>query len=136
MKNPEIVERLFQCLANGNMGAAGDLMDENIIWNQMKGFPSGGQYCGRELVFEKVFASFSKHWTGWSAAVNRYVDCNDTVFAIGCYEGTYRATGSFVVADFCSIFILRDGRVVYFQQYADTFLIARAMGMTNRGIDK
>jgi uncharacterized protein len=106
------------------------IFDEHIIWNQMKGFPNGGQYIGADAIFENVFDGFRKNWTNWSATINRFIDSGDGVFVIGFYEGTYNATGRYMQSDFACEYKIKEGKIMAFNQYTDTFLIGQAMGLT------
>jgi uncharacterized protein len=130
MGNIEVVKRMYELFATKDNEAIKQIFDEQIEWNQMKGFPNGGQHVGSEAVFEKVFGGFRQHWTDWKATINRYVDSGDGVFVIGFYEGTYNATGKYMKADFACEYKVREGRITAFFQYTDTFLIGQAMGLT------
>jgi uncharacterized protein len=130
MENIETVKRMYELFATKDNEAIRQIFDENIQWNQMKGFPGGGQYIGADAVFEKVFAVFSQNWANWKATITRYIDSGDGVFVIGCYEGTYHTTGRYMKADFACEYKIRHGKITEFNQYTDTHLIAQAMGLT------
>jgi uncharacterized protein len=130
MKNIEVVKTMYALFAAKDNDAARQLFDPNIRWNQMKGFPGGGQYVGADAVFEKVFGGFRQNWINWRATIVRYIDCGDGAFVIGFYEGTYQATGKYVKADFAGEYKVSGGKITEFNQYTDTFLIGQAMGLT------
>ena len=130
MDNIEIVQKLYEHFAQKDDAGIRQILDKNIIWNQMKGFPGGGQFTGIATVMAKVFGGFRKDWDNWTATITRYIDIGDGVIAIGYYEGVYSDTGKYMKADFACEYKIQLEKIVAFQQYTDTFIIARAMGLT------
>jgi uncharacterized protein len=130
MGNIETVKKMYELFASKDNNAIRQIFDENIKWNQMKGFPGGGQHIGADAVFEKVFGGFRQNWTNWKATITRYIDSGDGVFVIGFYEGTFNATGKHMKSDFACEYKVKEGKITEFNQYTDTFLIGQAMGLT------
>lgn len=77
-----------------------------------------------------MFGYFSANWTDWKATSTRFIDSGDGVFVVGYYEGTYKATGKSVRAEFASEYKVANGQITGYTQYADTFLVAQAMDLT------
>ncbi len=130
MGNTETVKKMYELFAAKDNEGIRNIFDKNIAWNQMKGFPNGGQYTGADAIFDKVFGEFRQHWTDWKATITRYIDSGDGVFVIGFYEGTYNHTAKSMKADFACKYKVKDGKITAFNQYTDTFLIGQAMGLT------
>lgn len=130
MGNIETVKKMYELFATKDNNAIRQIFADNIKWNQMKGFPGGGQYTEPDTVFEKVFEEFRQNWTNWKASINRYIDSGDGVFVIGFYEGTYKETGKYMQAAFACEYKVTNGKITEFNQYTDTFLIGEAMGLT------
>lgn len=130
MTNIETVTKMYELFATKDNEAIRTIFAPDIKWNQMKGFPGGGQHTGPDAVFEKVFGGFRKNWTGWKTTITRSIDSGDGVFVIGYYEGTYNATGKYVKAGFACEYKVKAGKITEFNQYTDTFLIGEAMGLT------
>jgi ketosteroid isomerase-like protein len=128
--NIDTVKEMYRLFAIKDYDKIREIFHQDIRWNQSKGFPGGGQYVGADAVFQNVFDSFGKRWTNWKATITRYLDSGDGVFAIGFYEGKYNETGKFMRADFACEYKIRDGKICEFNQFTDTFLIGRAMGLT------
>ncbi len=129
MHNIATVKRMYELFATRDHESIRQIFDEHIRWNQMKGFPGGGQYIGADAVFKNVFNQFSSDWTNWRATIERFIDSGDGVFVIGFYEGTYNATGKYMKSDFACEYKVKDGKIMEFNQYTDTFMIAEAMGL-------
>lgn len=125
-----IVKKMYALFADKDYNGIREIFDENIKWNQMKGFPGSEQHVGADAIFTNVFDVFGNNWTNWKATINRYIESGDGVFVIGYYEGTYNATGKYMKSDFACEYQVKKGKITAFNQYTDTFLIGQAMGLT------
>jgi uncharacterized protein len=128
-ENIRTVQRMYELFATKDYHAIREIFAENIEWNQMKGFPGGGQYKGPDAVFNQVFEGFKSQWKDWKATITRFIDSGDGVMVVGYYEGTYLSTRKYMKADFACEYKVKDGKITAFHQYTDTFLIAQAMGL-------
>jgi ketosteroid isomerase-like protein len=124
--NLVIVQSLYQAFAEQDREQILAIFDPGIEWIQSAGFPGGGRYVGVEAVMDGVFGRLGREWEGWGAKVGRWLDAGDSIVALGEYHGTNRATGRAMTAAFAHVLWLRDGRVVRFEQYADTATVAAA----------
>ncbi len=122
-----IIKQLYDYFAAKDMESIRNLFDEQISWKQMDGFPNGGHHIGADAIFKNVFQGFSDHWTGWKAVIEEFKDAGDTIFAIGYYEGTYNTTQKSMRAAFIHKYVIANNKVISFEQYTDTKLVADAM---------
>ena len=129
MTNVDVIRNLYAAFARKDDGAIRELFDPAIEWNQMEGFPGGGRHVGPEAVFRDVFGKFRDEWTVWKAPVDEVLDAGDAVIVVGSYEGTHAKNGRSFRAPFAHLYRLKHGRIVRFDQYTDTRLIADAMGL-------
>lgn len=125
----ETVREMYRLFAERDNDGIRRLFDPEIEWVQMEGFPGGGRYVGADDIFGGAFTMLREQWEGWRAVVERYLDAGESVVALGFYEGTYRSTGRSMRAEFAHLVELRDGRILRFVQYTDTFKLAEAMGL-------
>jgi ketosteroid isomerase-like protein len=124
--NLEIVQSLYHAFAEQDREQILAIFDPGIEWIQSAGFPGGGRYAGAEAVMDGVFGRLGREWEGWRAEVGRWLDAGESIVALGEYHGTNRATGRAMTAAFAHVLWLREGRVVRFEQYADTATVAAA----------
>jgi hypothetical protein len=124
--NLDLVQDLYTAFAEQDREQILALFDTNIEWLQNEGFPGGGRFVGAEAVMEGVFGRLGREWEGWGADVDRWLDAGESIVALGTYHGTNRATGKSMTAAFAHVYWLRGGRVVRFEQYADTAKIVAA----------
>ena len=125
----EIVQALYAALEEGDGDRVLEILDPQVEWIQNEGFPGGGRFVGAEAVYEKVFNRLADEWEGWRAEVGRWLEAGDSVVALGAYRGTFRKTGKSMRAAFAHVYWLSDGRIVRFEQYADTAKVAEACGL-------
>ena len=127
--NGEIIRSLYAAFGRGDAGAVLSLFDAGIVWNEAEGHPYADRnpYVGPQQVAEGVFARIMTEWDGFTVTPERYVEEGETVVATGRYRGAWKATGCPLDAQFVHVWTIREGRVVAFQQYADTLQFVRAM---------
>ena len=127
MQNPDIARKLYEAFAARDREAILEILDPEIVWIQNKGFPGGGTHIGAETVLKDVFGPFRVKWDSWEVIVSHWLDAGEAVIALGEYRGVNKITGKSMQSAFAHVYWIRDRRIVRFQQYADTLMVARAM---------
>jgi ketosteroid isomerase-like protein len=97
-------------------------------WTEMAGFPYAGTYVGPDAIVAGVFRRIGEDWDGYTFALERLVDGGETIVGIGTYSGVFRRTGKRMSARVVHVWDMKDGKVVRFEQFTDTRLVAQAMG--------
>jgi uncharacterized protein len=82
-------------------------------------YADGNPYVGTEAVLQ-AFIRLRSDLKCIAALPEHFVQRSDTVVVEGRYRGKIKATGKLVDAQFAHVWHMRDGKVVRFQQYADT----------------
>lgn len=120
--NMQIMRAAFDAFARGDLAAVLSIFDPDLEWREADNFiyADGNPYRGPEAVRDGVFARIARDWDGYEVRVEEMHDAGDTVVATGRYKGTYKATGRKVDAQFAYVLKLRDGKLIFFQQYTDT----------------
>jgi ketosteroid isomerase-like protein len=130
MTNGEIIGGVYDAFAKGDVPTVLGAMDANIEWTEAEGFIYSGTFNGPNAVLENVFMKFATEWDGFAAVPTQIIDGGDgSVVALGNYSGKYLATGKSMTVPFAHAWTLRDGKAVTFQQYTDTLVIARDLGL-------
>ena len=125
--NLEIVRRVYEALARGDVPAILDALAPDVSWTEAEGFPYRGTYVGPEAVLQNVFMKLGTEWEGFSAVPHEFVTQGDTVVSLGQYSGKYNATGKSFSAPFAHVWDIRNGKVVRFRQFTDTAVVQSAL---------
>lgn len=128
--NVALVRGLYDAFARGDVADVLGRMDPAIVWIEANNFPyaDGNPYVGPMAVAEGVFARCASEWDGFGVVVDEVIEAGDTVVAFGHYVGTFLATGQAQQTQLVHVWRIADGRIVRFQQYADTLHVARVTG--------
>ena len=126
------VRSIYEAFGKGDVQTVLGLMSEKVEWNEAEHFTywTGGPFVGPKAVLNGVFARIGQDFDGFTVDVGRVVGCGDTVLSEGRYRGTVKATGKRLDVQVAHVWDVRDGKVVRFQQYVDTWQVAQATGVT------
>jgi len=100
-----------------------------VAWTEMAGFPCGGTWIGPEQVIAKVFAVLGREWEGYRFSLEKLIDGGEYIVGVGTYSGRNLKTGKAMQARVTHVWLLVEGRIVAFEQFTDTLLVAQAMQM-------
>ncbi|MDQ2138033.1 nuclear transport factor 2 family protein [Alcaligenaceae bacterium B3P038] len=100
---------------------------DDVRWIEMAGFPCAGVWVGPQAVVNNVFAVLGREWQDYRFELDRLIDGGDQIVGVGAYIGIYRATGKPMLARATHVWTLRNAKIVAFEQFTDTLLVARAM---------
>ena len=128
--NTEIVRRIYDAFANGNVPAVLDSFDPKIEWREPEGlrYADRNPYVGPEAIVEGVFQRVLADIRDFRVVPGHFIDGGDTVVVEGRFGGTVNATGSSIDAQFVHIWELRNGKIIHLRIYTDTEQWARAAG--------
>ena len=125
------VDGIYKSFAAGDVPAVLAAFDANIIWNEAEHFPyaDGNPYKGPEAVVNGVFARLGSEWDYYNLVdIELHDMANNQVLATGRYQAKYKKNGKTIDAQFAHLWTLKEGKVLSFQQYADTKGVADVVG--------
>ncbi|MDO6387748.1 nuclear transport factor 2 family protein [Uliginosibacterium sp. 31-12] len=125
--NLQIVTEHYAASARQDLAAMMADVSPEVAWTEMAGFPCAGTWIGPDQVIANVFAVLDSEWEGYSFALEQIIDGGEQLVGIGTYSGTYRKTGKPMQARVTHVWRLSEGKIVRFEQFTDTLLVARAM---------
>ena len=128
--HPQRVRAIYDSFARGDVPAVLGSFDPGIVWYEAEGiaYADGNPYRGPQSVLEGVFMRLGRDWNDFRLSIGQIVDGGDVVVALGRYRATNKTTGKPLDAQFAHVWTFRDGKIVGFQQYADTAQFARVTG--------
>ncbi len=127
--NAVVIQKLYDDFAQGDVDSVLAAMDPNIIWNEAEGnsLADGNPYIGPEAVLTGVFARVGEQWDNFKLVNIKLHDMSDNqVLATLRYNATVKATGKKVDAQVAHHWKLNNGKIVSFQQHADTKQLAES----------
>ena len=125
--NTAIIRGVYEAFAQGDVSKLVAALDDKVEWHEaehIKYWP-GGPFIGPQAVLEGVIARIPQDYDGFVIDVQRIVGCGQTVLVEARYRGTAKATGLTVDAQVAHVWDFRDGKVVRWQQYTDTWQFAK-----------
>ena len=128
--NLQIVKDMYGSFAIGDVPAVVADMDPKIEWNESENFPyaDGNPYIGPDAVVKGVFSRLGSEWDYWKLTDQVYYESqNGEILVTGRYSAKHKITGKEINAQFVHIFWIENGKVIKFQQYADTYQVNAVM---------
>ncbi len=126
-RNYEAIKAHYAASDRKDLAAMMAPITDRTAWTEMAGFPYAGTYVGAAAIVAGVFKRIGEEWDGYSFALERLVDGGSVIVGIGTYSGVYRKTGRRMSARVVHVWDMDDGKVVRFEQFTDTKLVAEAM---------
>lgn len=127
MSNADIIRAHYAASDRGDLAGMLAPFHPEVRWTEAAGFPYAGTYVGPEAIAANVFQRIQQDWDGFTVTIDEVLDAGDAVIGVGSYSGSYKATGAHFSARIAHIWRLADGKVVAFEQFADTELVNRAI---------
>jgi ketosteroid isomerase-like protein len=128
--NLQIVKDMYGSFAIGDVPAVVADMDQNVEWNESENlsYADGNPYIGPDAVVKGVFSRLGSEWDCWKLTDQVFYEAkNGEIIVTGRYDAKYKKTGKEINAQFVHIFWIENGKVIKFQQYADTYQVNSAM---------
>jgi uncharacterized protein len=128
MKNAlTVVQELYQAIGTGDIERIVSLLSPKIEWTEAERFPYyGGVWREPQQVIDNLFVPLVRDWDGFSVTPKEFITDGNQVVSLGEYAGTYRATNRRMSALFAHRWVVRDEKIVQFNQYTDTAKVLEA----------
>jgi hypothetical protein len=120
-----VVRRLYE--ARGNPEIIRQVLDPDIRWEVVEGFPYSGVYVGLDDVLRNFFGRLFQDFENFVAVGKEFFESGDRVIALGNSTGRAKVTGIEFTARFAHVWTVQGGKIVRLQQCADTVQVARAL---------
>ncbi|MCC8961318.1 nuclear transport factor 2 family protein [Bradyrhizobium sp. Pear76] len=127
MSNYDAIKAHYAGSDRGDLAAMMAPITGETRWTEMAGFPYAGTYVGADAIIAGVFQRIGQEWTGYTFTLERLIDGGTTIVGVGTYSGHYKPTGKAMSARVVHVWDVDEGRVVRFEQFTDTRLVADAM---------
>jgi uncharacterized protein len=131
----DVVARVFDALAKGDLGAAEQLFDPALRIHEPASLPYGGRHDGA-AGFRRLFGRFAELYDDLAIPPSSIHDAGPFVVALTTLSGRVKATGSRIEMPLCEIFVVRGGRVMSITPfYWDTALTQLALSPSGNNVN-
>jgi len=119
----KVVKGVYESHSNRDTPSLIDLLDPDVEWFEAQSHPYARKrpWRGPDEVVEEVVKHINEDWVDYQTEVLGMFSCGETVFVLGRYTGVYKRTGESLDAEVCTVYTVRDGLIVKWQQFTDTF---------------
>src|SRR5258708_285321 len=125
--NLQLVKDLYSAFQRGDIQAILDATDPNIVWTDHgpASVPIFGARQGQAGV-TRFFSLLSELTDVEEFEPKEYIAQGDRVVALGQYRFRVKATGKSYDTDWAMAFIIRDGKMVQFDEFMDSAAVVEA----------
>ncbi len=126
-ENTRIVQQAYENFKNGDLPALLDLYSDDIDWRlpKIENMPFFGSRKGREETAE-FFQSLAEAQDVLTFNPQEFIVQGDKVVVLGDYSWRVKATGREFGSDWAHVWTVKNGKLVGFQEYADTAAASKA----------
>lgn len=125
--NWQIVTDHYAASARQDIAGMMAEVSPEVAWTEMAGFPCAGTWIGIDQVIDNVFSVLGSEWENYTFSLEQVIDGGDQLVGVGTYSGIHRKTGKAMQARVVHVWRLAGGKIVGFEQFTDTLLVAQAM---------
>jgi ketosteroid isomerase-like protein len=126
-QNLDVIRGGYGDFLNGDFAGVMNRFDEQIEWVITENVPFGGRFRGHEQV-AAFFQALDQHYEELRVEPDEFVADGDRVVALGVHRGRTRVGNEFEIP-FAHAWMLRDGKALRFQEYADAAEFRKALGL-------
>lgn len=132
--NVALVFSLYDAFRRGDTDSIMNSLDPNVVWESdaPPPVPYGGTFHGPEET-KKFFDAIGSTMTDIRMEMKPFAAQGDNVVTFGRYAARITATGKRVDVPLVHLWTIRNGKVVFYQNFGDTAAVAEAYGVTAAG---
>lgn len=133
MSNVQLAQDVYAAFGRGDIPTVLAAFHPQLEWREAEGNPyqpSGAPWVGGQAVLENLFMRLGGEWDRFTVHVGTLHDAGEYVVMEGRYSGTFKPSGLSVDAQVCHVLRFKDGKLLSFQQYADTAQLQAVMTTT------
>lgn len=129
-ENVEVVRRVYELWNRGDIGDAGEMLDEHVVWDGYDHLPDAGPRLGADEV-QQWAGDFTEAWGEIQVQIERLEDLgDDLVLALVRMTGRGRGSGAAVESGVDGhVWTVRKGKVAAVSMYQGTEDALKAVGL-------
>lgn len=124
--NAQLVSSVFDELAQGNGAPFWDACRDDVVWRTIGTGSWSGEFCGKQTVIDEIFRPLNRVLVERATMPTRLIDGGDVVVLQARGRNLTR-DGQRYDNDYVFVIHFEDGKIVRYEEYCDTELIARVL---------
>ena len=127
LQNIEIVKKIYDAFSKRDINSILELLSMDIVWGEPEDpfNPTAGTRYGHEGFLEWVNIGRESEEI-LELELKKFLSDDDTVAVVGYTKCLAKPTGKIYETDFVHLVTLKDGKVIRFQEFFDTYVAAEA----------
>lgn len=124
--NAQLVSDVFAEIAKGNGVPFWEACHQDVVWRTIGEGSWSGEFSGKQSIIDEVFRPLNRVLAERGTIPTRVVDGGDVVVLQAKGKNQTRA-GQRYDNDYVFVIHFKDGKIVRYEEYCDTELIARVL---------
>ncbi len=124
--NARLVSAIFDEVAKGNGAPFWEACDDAIVWRTIGNGSWSGEFSGKQTIIDEIFRPLNRVLVERATIPTRVIDGGDVVVVQARGKNLTR-DGRRYDNDYVFVIHFKDGRIIRYEEYCDTELIARVL---------
>jgi uncharacterized protein len=125
-RNAELVSAIFDEVAQGNGAPFWEACHDDVVWRTIGAGSWSGEFAGKQTIIDEIFRPLNRALVERATIPTRVIDGGDIIVLQANGKNRTR-DGQRYDNEYAFIIHFRDGKIVRFEEYCDTELIARVL---------
>jgi len=129
--NVALVKSAYEAFSRGDINGVLAALSDDVDWHIQgpSGIPMIGRWRGHQEVAD-FFKIVNDNEEAEEFTPHTFIGDGENVVVLGHYRWRMKATGRVAESDFAHAFVVRDGKVISYNEYTDTAAFAAALGVS------
>ena len=124
--NAQLVSDIFDEVAKGNGAAFWEACSDDVVWRTIGEGSWSGEFSGKQTIIDEVFRPLNRVLVERATVPTRLIDGGD-VIVLQARGNNLTRDGQRYDNDYVFLIHFEDGKIVRYEEYCDTELIARVL---------
>lgn len=124
--NAQLVSHVFDEIAKGNGAPFWDACHDDVVWRTIGQGSWSGEFAGKQTIIEEIFRPLNRVLVERATIPTRLIDGGDVIVLQARGKNLTR-DGQRYDNDYVFVIHFEGGKIVRYEEYCDTELIARVL---------
>ena len=124
--NAQLVSHIFDEIAKGNGTPFWEACHDDLVWRTIGEGSWSGEFCGKQTIVDEIFRPLNRVLVERATILTRLID-GDDVIVVQARGRNLTRDGQRYDNDYVFVIHLAGGKIVRYEEYCDTALIARVL---------